>query len=78
MSKRLFSLSSPYMSQSSSQVLELPRRVVVVFVAGTTAVGGVALRYGAVGLHGGMIAAFQKADSAVRFVFTIRKSVGHP
>ena len=48
------------------------------FVAGTTAVGGVALRYGAAGLHGGMIAAFQKADSAVRFVFTIRKSVGHP
>ena len=39
---------------------------------------GLAIVKNAVQLHGGMIAAFQNKDGGVRFVFTIRKSVGHP
>jgi signal transduction histidine kinase len=39
---------------------------------------GLAIVKNAVQLHGGMIAAFQNEDGGVRFVFTIRKSVGHP
>ncbi len=39
---------------------------------------GLAIVKNAVHLHGGMIAAFQNKDGGVRFVFTIRKCVGHP
>lgn len=39
---------------------------------------GLAIVKNAVQLHDGMIAAFQNKDGGVRFVFTIRKCVGHP